>query len=643
MKETYYLRSDICISPPGGALEIIKSLGISISDKHNKGTPCPLCGGRDRFSWTLKNNTWVYYCRHCGGGNLITLVNKLYENNNEERKKALKMVRHSFDTEAYKSMDIESSVGKNDKLNYISEFVSDCFRVNEHEYLTNKGIYDISILVSNRDVHIGDNIFPKGSILVPGYIRDTISCVQLINKNGSKTFIKGSKLKGSYHLLNGNSPQKIFVVEGYATAISVWLAMDKRHHVAVSFSASNLKESAKNIRSDFKLPLTFLADNDESNIGLKYALEAKSKNELVFLPPTIGDWDDFRQSGGDIEKKIAELELSELHLFRLRPCFDGFDSEFGYLIKHYLPTRSFGVLYGASGSYKSFHALNWATHIALGRNWNGHKVQQGSVLYVAGEGGLGVPRRIKGLADTYNDGKPVKGLHRLDHAVSMSSIDQVNLLVQTLTHYMEYTKEQFSLIVLDTLARCFSGDENRTEDMGAFISACDYLKTKLNLSILVVHHSGVSDKDRARGSSALRAASDFEYRVERVNDSKPKLLLSSTKSKDEIENASQTFTLEEMSLFTDSDGDEVTTLVVSDAGQEHEETEQEKNINKNHKLVCDTVGELNSQNTKANYENIKGALKQQEVNVKNLRRWIDACESKSLLKKCNDEYVLEAR
>jgi phage/plasmid primase-like uncharacterized protein len=627
--------------PTVNILEIIRSLGISISKKPNKGTPCPLCGGTDRFSWNFRNSTWVYFCRHCGGGNIITLINKLYENNDEERKKSLTMIRGSLKTEVYPSMNKESTMDNIEKSKYISRLVNDSLKKNEHEYLAKKGIYDVPILVSDRSTNTGGNFFPKGSILVPGYIGDEISCVQLINEEGKKAFIKGSKLKGSYHLLYGNAPQKIFIVEGYATAISVWLAMGKRHHVAVSFSANNLKESAKNIRDEYKLPLTFLADNDESNIGLQCALEAKCKNELVFSPPVLGDWDDFRQGGGNIEKKIAELELNELNLFRLRPCFDGFDSEFGYLIKHYLPSRSFGVLFGASGSYKSFHALSWAIHIALGRDWNGHKVQQGSVLYVAGEGGIGVPRRIKGLADTYNDGKPINGLHRLDHAVSMNCIDQVNHLVETLTHYMEYTKEQFSLIVLDTLARCFKGDENRTEDMGAFVSACDYLKTKLNLSILVVHHSGVTDKDRARGSSALRAASDFEYRVERINDSTPKLLLSSTKSKDEVENASQSFTLEEMSLFTDSDGDEVTTLVVSDIGQEHEETSQKNKLKDNHKLICCTVEQLNAKNIKATRENIKQALKENEVNTKNLKRWLDACEANSLLKKINDEYSLK--
>ena len=38
---------------------------------------------------------------------------------------------------------------------------------------------------------------------------------------------------------------------------------------------------------------------------------------------------------------------------------DGFDRKINYLIKNYLPAESFGVIYGPSSHYKSFHAINW--------------------------------------------------------------------------------------------------------------------------------------------------------------------------------------------------------------------------------------------------------------------------------------------
>ncbi|MCF6843531.1 helicase RepA family protein, partial [Klebsiella pneumoniae] len=64
-------------------------------------------------------------------------------------------------------------------------------------------------------------------------------------------------------------------------------------------------------------------------------------------------------------------------------------------IKHYLPSQSLCAIYGPSGSYKSFLAISWACHIAAGKTWGGNNVARGAVLYVVGEGGVGVPRRVK--------------------------------------------------------------------------------------------------------------------------------------------------------------------------------------------------------------------------------------------------------
>ena len=69
---------------------------------------------------------------------------------------------------------------------------------------------------------------------------------------------------------------------------------------------------------------------------------------------------------------------------------EGYDQEQSFVIKGLIPECSFASIYGPSGSFKSFLALDWACHIATGKDWDGHKVKQGAVLYVAGEGGFGV-------------------------------------------------------------------------------------------------------------------------------------------------------------------------------------------------------------------------------------------------------------
>lgn len=56
--------------------EILPALGISARFLKNKGGPCPICGGKDRFRWDNKNEEGTWYCNQCGAGNGWTLVRK---------------------------------------------------------------------------------------------------------------------------------------------------------------------------------------------------------------------------------------------------------------------------------------------------------------------------------------------------------------------------------------------------------------------------------------------------------------------------------------------------------------------------------------------------------------------------------------
>lgn len=69
----------------------------------------------------------------------------------------------------------------------------------------------------------------------------------------------------------------------------------------------------------------------------------------------------------------------------------GYDTQLDYVVKGVIPANSLCSTYGASGSYKSFLACSWACHVATGRHWGGRRVAHGSVMYVVGEGGIGVP------------------------------------------------------------------------------------------------------------------------------------------------------------------------------------------------------------------------------------------------------------
>jgi len=57
--------------------EILSHFGIPEQAlRMKKHGPCPLCGGKDRYRWTDKDNNGCYFCNGCGAGNGFSLLMK---------------------------------------------------------------------------------------------------------------------------------------------------------------------------------------------------------------------------------------------------------------------------------------------------------------------------------------------------------------------------------------------------------------------------------------------------------------------------------------------------------------------------------------------------------------------------------------
>jgi hypothetical protein len=80
-----------------------------------------------------------------------------------------------------------------------------------------------------------------------------------------------------------------------------------------------------------------------------------------------------------------------------------------------------------------------------------------------------------------------------------------------------------SIIVVDTLHRFLLGDENSAQDAKTMLDACAALMREFGCSVLLVHHTGVSEEaqHRARGSSAWRGALDIEISIVPARDGQP--------------------------------------------------------------------------------------------------------------------------
>ena len=227
-----------------------------------------------------------------------------------------------------------------------------------------------------------------------------------------------------------------------------------------------------------------------------------------------------------------------------------------WIIKGVLPHADLGVLYGASGSGKSFVALDMAYAIARGVQWRERRVKQGRVLYIAAEGGGGVAMRLKAYRqfNEIYDSSPIGIMHAAPNFMSSEDITDV---VRAITK-----AEGIDVIIVDTFAQVTPGaNENGGEDMGVALRNARVIREATGAMVLLVHHSGKDASRGARGWSGIRAAADVEMEVARIEDSHVRVLRVS-KQKDGDDTFEWGFTLETVMLGEDSDGDPITSLVV---------------------------------------------------------------------------------
>ncbi|MGH3710348.1 MAG: zincin-like metallopeptidase domain-containing protein [Pseudonocardiaceae bacterium] len=123
----------------------------------------------------------------------------------------------------------------------------------------------------------------KGHLLVPAHDLDgRVWSAQAIGPNGYKGFVKGARLAGTMHLLNGDragAGEQIILAEGYATGKS--LADHTGLPVAVTFSAGNMITMAEQLRDrNPEMTIILAGDNDHQ--------KARERDETGQLKPNVG-------------------------------------------------------------------------------------------------------------------------------------------------------------------------------------------------------------------------------------------------------------------------------------------------------------------------------------------------------------------
>lgn len=341
-------------------------------------------------------------------------------------------------------------------------------------------------------------------------------------------------------------------------------------------------------------------DNDAP--GFQYArnvaerLSALGCTVLGVTPPETAPatWDaaDCVAEGGDAQGIIAQATPIQAKPRPRIQILDIDDIETlkppSWLIDGILTDNGLSVMWGRSGAMKSFAALDMALCVASGLDWHGKATRHGLVIYVAAEGAHGLGRRAIGWRRTRgrDAGKPRFKL--IPHPVALTS-DDLDAMVGAILEL----RDRPVLIVIDTLARTFgTGDENKQADMNAYVSAADRLRDATGANVMVIHHSGVHEDRRERGSNVLRGASDTVIKISR-KDSNLDIINQAPEGKQKDAEEFKTIKLRTQKVFFEAAQTEQSTLILNlredDGSAEPDGTAQPERLGKIEQAILDAL------------------------------------------------------
>lgn len=181
-----------------------------------------------------------------------------------------------------------------------------------------------------------------------------------------------------------------------------------------------------------------------------------------------------------------------------------------WLVPDLIPARNVTLLYGDGGTGKSLLALQLAVAVALGRAWLGLPVKAGKALFPSAEDEEAELHRR--LADIVrHEGARLADLRNLTFR-SLAGEDAMLARVEALAGPLVATDlyrevdalleaERPALLVLDTLADMFPGNENDKAQARAFVGMLKRLAIKHDCAVVMLAHPSLSGMATGNGTS----------------------------------------------------------------------------------------------------------------------------------------------
>ena len=428
-----------------------------------------------------------------------------------------------------------------------------------HPYLVAKGI----------QAH-GARIFGP-ALLIPVFGLDgQIQSMQRIWPDGSKRFEKGGSMSGGMWMVGDfptDSDSPVYIAEGFATAASIHESTGCACYIA--FNASNLIDVAGAVKNAVQNTtntgrrVVIVADNDPTGVGEKYAKKAVDTHGVEFkLIPEKGDANDFVQGCHDLKAFLeAKIDTGKQKKMRYLDVLLKDKTPIKWIVKGWIQERVLMMIHAPPSAGKTFFALDLCGHVSAGLpDWNGHKVRQGGVVFLAGEGAYGIRQRAAAWAQEHNIeqfGPFVVSDGGVDLDAEEGKAEIINEI-----RLLEFKP---SIVVVDTLHTFFSGDENSARDARRMIVSCEEIMKECGCTVILVHHTGndPASQERARGSSSWAGGVGMRIALVPGKEAKSPIAIKMLKAKDSDPPTPKSMTLKLVDIqgWLDEDGEQVQSLV----------------------------------------------------------------------------------
>lgn len=284
--------------------QLLPALGIHINAA-GKHTPCPLCGGKDRFRFDNQVGRGTWMCNQCGAGDGLNLVEKALEVSTKEAAGKVATLLGTLPVISVSTplqTEQDKAARQLKAAQQARQIVDAGAYQTDNAYLAGKGLaHTQTLTLRGKTVRVGGITYHPGDVLLPLTDRygETVN-IQLINADGEKRTLSSGQVKGTLHRLGQSDGRVLWLTEGYATGLTVHQLTGDTVYVALS--ANNLPSLALLLREQHPDALILIAaDNDESGIGQSKAEEAAQLCEgKPALPPVMGDWNDVFQAQGSL-------------------------------------------------------------------------------------------------------------------------------------------------------------------------------------------------------------------------------------------------------------------------------------------------------------------------------------------------------